>query len=329
MAILDQLAGKVVLIVGDVMIDRYLTGHVSRISPEAPVPVVLQQGKEDRLGGAANVALNIRALGSTPLLCSVIGEDADGAQLKALFPESNLLNLGLVASPTRQTTVKTRVLGNNQQMLRIDTEDTHDLEAQEASLLLDRIFQLIDSHAVEAIIFQDYNKGVLTEHVIREIMDLCRKKGILSTVDPKKRNFFAFEGVDLFKPNLKEIRDSTPFPVQADLETLNRAHAFLQEKIKNRMSMITLSEKGLYLNAENKGRVYPTVQRKVADVSGAGDTVISIATLAMVAGLSAPVLALLSNLAGGQVCEFPGVVPVDRALLEQELADSLAQMHDI
>jgi rfaE bifunctional protein kinase chain/domain len=327
--ILDQLAGKVVLIVGDVMIDRYLTGHVSRISPEAPVPVVLQQGKEDRLGGAANVALNIRALGSTPLLCSVIGEDADGARLKALFPASDLQGIGLVASPMRQTTVKTRILGNNQQMLRIDTEDTHDLQAQEASMLLERVVQLVDSHAVEAIIFQDYNKGVLTEYVIREILDVCRQKGILSTVDPKKRNFFAFEGVDLFKPNLKEIRDSAPFPVQADLEALDRANAFLQEKLKNRMSMITLSEKGLYLNVENKGQVYPTVQRKVADVSGAGDTVISIATLALVAGINPPLLAMLSNLAGGQVCEFPGVVPVERALLERELEESLTQIQDI
>ena len=314
---------------GDVMIDRYLTGHVSRISPEAPVPVVLQQGKEDRLGGAANVALNIRALGSTPLLCSVIGEDADGARLKALFPASDLQGIGLVASPMRQTTVKTRILGNNQQMLRIDTEDTHDLQAQEASMLLERVVQLVDSHAVEAIIFQDYNKGVLTEYVIREILDVCRQKGILSTVDPKKRNFFAFEGVDLFKPNLKEIRDSAPFPVQADLEALDRANAFLQEKLKNRMSMITLSEKGLYLNVENKGQVYPTVQRKVADVSGAGDTVISIATLALVAGINPPLLAMLSNLAGGQVCEFPGVVPVERALLERELEESLTQIQDI
>lgn len=320
MSILQQLENHEILIVGDVMIDRYLTGSVNRISPEAPVPVVLQQGMEDRLGGAANVALNIRALGSTPVLCSVIGNDEAGRALKnRILPENNIDSDGMVFSSTRRTTVKTRILGNHQQMLRIDSEDTDDLNADEQAALLDRIRALVVSRPVKAIILQDYNKGVLTETVIKQIVEVAQKAGILTTVDPKRANFFAYQGVDLFKPNLKEIRDSLPFAVQTNTESLEQASAFLRERLENRLTMITLSEKGLFLDDAINARLYPTIPRNIADVSGAGDTVISIATLALAAGLPMEVIATLSNLAGGQVCEFPGVVPVDRAILETEL----------
>lgn len=312
------------LIVGDVMIDRYLTGSVNRISPEAPVPVVLQTAMEDRLGGAANVALNIKALGSTPLLCSVVGRDYEGERFRALLPGAALPDVGLVSSAHRQTTVKTRILGNNQQMLRVDAEDTHDLNSTETADFLTNIRRLLDSEPIEAVIFQDYNKGVLTEDVIHEVTRLAKQKGVLCTVDPKQKNFFAFKDVDLFKPNLKEIRDSAPFPVVAQPDSLDQASAYLQKILRNKITMITLSEKGLYLNVENKGEVYATIPRKVADVSGAGDTVISVATLALAAGLNSEVMALLSNLAGGQVCEFPGVVPVNRKLLEEEIQAALA-----
>lgn len=302
------------------MIDRYLTGSVNRISPEAPVPVVLQQAMEDRLGGAANVALNIRALGSTPVLCSVIGTDEAGKALKnRILPENNIGSEGMVFSDTRRTTVKTRILGNNQQMLRIDSEDTGDLNALEQENLLTRIRELLAARPIRAIILQDYNKGVLTTELIGSIVEEARKAGILTAVDPKKSNFFSYRGVDLFKPNLKEIRDSLPFTVQANAESLQQASAFLKERLENRLTMITLSEKGLFLDDATGARLYPTIPRNIADVSGAGDTVISIATLALVAGLPMETIATLSNLAGGQVCEFPGVVPVNRAILEAEL----------
>jgi len=322
--LLKQLENKQVLIVGDVMLDRYLTGIVSRISPEAPVPIVLHRDTEDRLGGAANVALNIRALGSQPILCSVVGNDQEGTLFNNLLPAQGISGAGIVRSEERQTTVKTRVLGNNQQMLRIDREDIHELSQNEADALLKKIINLLDQRPVDALILQDYNKGVLSQYVIENILEAAYKRGILTAVDPKKNHFLSYVGVDLFKPNLKEIRDSAPFYVTPDLESLNRAASFLAEKLRNQFTMITLSEKGLYLNDGQRGNLYPTIPRNVADVSGAGDTVISIATLAMCAKLPMNIMAALSNLAGGQVCEFSGVVSVNRDILQAELEQHLA-----
>lgn len=322
---LALLENRLVLILGDVMIDRYLTGSVTRISPEAPVPVVLHQKTEDRLGGAANVALNIAALGSTPLLCSVAGRDDDGAALLKLLPASGISAEGILLSQERKTSVKTRVLGNNQQMLRIDQEDTHDLTQEETQLFLQQVHALLEKYPVEAIIFQDYNKGVLTQTVIENVLKAARERNIPTTVDPKKANFFAYQQVSLFKPNLKEIRDSVPFSVYSNSSSLTEASFFLKERLKNQLTMITLSENGLYLDVESGGKIYPTQQRNVADVSGAGDTVISIATLALIAGFKPSLMAALSNLAGGQVCEFPGVVPVKKDLLKAELDNWLRE----
>lgn len=319
---LDQLANRHILIVGDVMIDRYLTGSVTRISPEAPVPIVRFQQTEDRLGGAANVALNVQALGSIPLLCSVTGKDGDGDAFQQLLPALGLTNEGIARSAQRATTVKTRILGNNQQMLRIDKEDTNDLSEQEAGTLLEKILFLMDKKPVGAIILQDYNKGVLSGEIIREILAESKKRGIPVAVDPKKQNFFAYAGVAFFKPNLKEIRDSVPFQVTPDINSLQYASAFLRTQLQHEWTMITLSERGLFLDEGNtkNGEIYPTIPRNIADVSGAGDTVISVAALGLAAGFSGNDIAILSNLAGGQVCETPGVVPVDKVLLAKELA---------
>ncbi|MFN0015332.1 MAG: bifunctional heptose 7-phosphate kinase/heptose 1-phosphate adenyltransferase [Saprospiraceae bacterium] len=323
--ILQKLENQHVLVIGDVMVDRYLTGSVSRISPEAPVPVVLHQRTDDRLGGAANVALNIRALGAVPVLCSVVGDDSDGTALLDILPQTGIGIEGILRSTDRKTTVKTRVLGNNQQMLRIDQEDVHDLCPEDERLLTERVAALLESLPVRALIFQDYNKGVLTPAVIRAVSEMARKLGILTAVDPKKANFFAYAGTDLFKPNLKEIRDSAPFPVEPELESLQRAATYLRKNLHSQTIMITLSEKGLFLDGKNASLLFPTVPRNVADVSGAGDTVISIAALGMAAGLDNKTVATLSNLAGGQVCESPGVVPVRRDVLEKELDHWLHQ----
>lgn len=327
--VLQQLQNQEVLIIGDVMVDRYLTGSVSRISPEAPVPVVLHTGSEDRLGGAGNVALNLKALGATPLLCTVAGADADGQALTGhIFPQYGIESVGIVASETRCTTIKTRILGNNQQMLRIDREDTHPLSEAESDALLERVRNLLDTRAIRVIVFQDYNKGVLQPHIIEKVIEWAKNSGIPTVVDPKKANFYAYKGVDLFKPNLKEVRDSVPFAVSAVLEDLNKASRYLKEHLENRITMITLSEKGLYLEDEKGlGIIYPTDARNVADVSGAGDTVISIAALGLGAGLDAATMAYLSNLAGGQVCEFSGVVPVNPALLEAEYGQWLEKIN--
>lgn len=322
MSVLQKIENRDVLIVGDVMLDRYLMGSVSRISPEAPVPVVLHRSTEDRLGGAANVALNVQALGSRAILCSVIGADTDGKLFLETLSANQIPVMGIVSSPTRRTTVKTRVLGNHQQMLRIDKEDTHDLNPEEEALLLDKVMSILDREPVRVLILQDYNKGVLTERIIQTILVEAKKRGVFTAVDPKKANFFAFKGVDLFKPNLKEVRESSPFPISTELESLQKAADFLREKLGNVYTMLTLSEKGLFLEDGKGGKRYPTIPRNISDVSGAGDTVISIASMALAAGLDLETVARLSNLAGGQVCETPGVVPVDRALLEKELADA-------
>jgi len=322
--ILEKLENQRVVIVGDVMLDRYLTGMVSRISPEAPVPVVLHQHTDDRLGGAANVALNVRALGSTPFLCSVVGNDTDGRIFQDILHALDINAAGILSSGTRRTTVKTRVLGNNQQMLRIDREDTHDLTTEEEEAFLQRFRNLLDEHDIRAVILQDYNKGVLTPQVIKRVIHEAKQRDIITTVDPKKVNFFAYEGVTLFKPNLKEIRDSVPFAVMPQTESLVQAADFLRSGLHNELTMITLSEKGLFLDDGSSRILYPTIARNVADVSGAGDTVISVASLALAAGMDVRTIAILSNLAGGQVCEFPGVVSVDRSILQGELEDTLA-----
>jgi D-glycero-beta-D-manno-heptose-7-phosphate kinase len=314
------LSGRNILIVGDVMLDRYFTGSVTRISPEAPVPVFLHDSTQDRLGGAANVALNISALGSQAILCSVAGADADSDILMDLLPQSGISGAGILRSKQRCTTSKTRILGNHQQMLRIDREDTHALTTEEETAFLQKTLSLLDTSGAEAVIFQDYNKGVLTPRVIETLLRACRDRCIPTTVDPKKANFFAYRGADVFKPNLKEVRDSANFDVKPTIESLLQADQLLRERLQHRITMITLSEKGLFLSEKaEEGHIYPTIPRNVADVSGAGDTVISVVTLGLAAGLPLPEIARLSNLAGGQVCEFSGVVPVNKEILEREM----------
>lgn len=322
MFLLQKIEHQRVLIIGDVMIDRYMHGTVSRISPEAPVPVVLHRNTEDRLGGAANVALNVQALGGLPFLCSVVGDDRDGSVFLDELQAHGLPQHGMVRSGTRRTTVKTRVLGNHQQMLRVDSEDTHDLSSEEEEMLLEKVRTVLEHESIQTIVFQDYNKGVLTDNVISRVTDEAKNRGIFTAVDPKKTRFFNYKGVDLFKPNLKEVRESSPFPIQAEPESLQRACDFLRQKLGNRFTMLTLSEKGLFLDDGNGGKRYPTIPRNISDVSGAGDTVISIAAMALSAGLDLETVARLSNLAGGQVCESPGVVPVDLELLKKELANT-------
>ncbi len=307
-----------VLIVGDVMIDRYLSGKVERISPEAPVPVVHLQTREDRLGGAANVALNIRALGAAPHLCSVIGTDANAELLLQLLPENGLSPKGIVQSRQRPTTVKTRVLAGSQQLLRLDEEATDDLAEPEAGQLLEIIRALLEERDIHVIVFQDYNKGVLTTEVIRAIMLEAVKRDIPTAVDPKFKNFWTYNHVTLFKPNLKEIRHQLTESVLPEEASLRRAAELVRQKLGNRYTLITLSEKGLFIDHQGESLLEPTRPRQIADVSGAGDTVISVAALGLALGLDMQDMAVLSNLAGGQVCERLGVVPVDKAQLRRE-----------
>lgn len=317
--LLDAFTGLNVLVIGDVMIDRYLRGTVDRISPEAPVPVVRMRDYQDRLGGAANVALNIKALGATPYLCSVVGQDQNAVIFRDLLPQHGLSDRCILQDPERVTTVKTRVIAQNQQLLRVDQEDTHDLSEAMEKRVLAGVRELLDTTDIHMILFQDYNKGVLTEKLIGEVIAEAIRRNIPTAVDPKYRNFWAYKKITLFKPNLREIQDQLDFVVTAEIEVLQRAAAYVRSKLDNPYTLITLSDKGLFVDHAGEGHLIPTHPRSIADVCGAGDTVISTAALALAAGLNAEAIGALANLAGGQVCEKVGVVPVDLSQLKAEV----------
>lgn len=320
--IFDRFNDLNVMIVGDVMIDRYLTGHVDRISPEAPVPIVLQHSRDNRLGGAANVGLNVSAMGSKVYLCSVIGEDENANIFSELLEARNLTSEGILKSKTRRTTVKTRVMAGSQQLLRVDQEDSFDLSSEEEKLLLDKIVTILETAKIDVIIFQDYNKGVLTSGVIEGVIQKSQRLSIPTAVDPKFKNFWAYKGVTMFKPNLREIRDQCGFDIDTTIDSLDNASAFVKEQLNNQISLITLSEKGLYISNGQKSQIIPTKVRDLADVCGAGDSVISLAALGLAIGLDMESIAELSNHAGGQVCEKNGVVPVDKDQLLAAFTDA-------
>lgn len=303
-----------VLIVGDVMVDSYLWGKVDRISPEAPVPIVSVTKIENRLGGAANVALNVASLGAKPIICSVVGDDEKANLFSQLLGESDLSTDGLVRSGLRPTTVKTRVISNGQHLLRVDEEKTESLNESESNNLMERFEKILELEAVDVVIMQDYNKGVLSENVITRVIDLCRKKGIPTAVDPKKEHFLTYRNVDLFKPNLKELRDGLKVELNDDdfMGSLQQAVKKLEEEIHNKISLITLSERGILCSTDDRWIHLPAHDRKIIDVSGAGDTVISVAALCLAQQLEPEITASLSNLAGGLVCESVGVVPIEK-----------------
>ncbi|MBA9076707.1 MULTISPECIES: bifunctional heptose 7-phosphate kinase/heptose 1-phosphate adenyltransferase [Rufibacter] len=311
-----------VLVVGDVMIDAYLWGKSSRLSPEAPVPIVNRLKVEQRLGGAANVALNVQSLGATPMLCSVVGDDLEGAALVRLLLEQGQTEEGIVLSPERPTTVKQRIISGGQQLLRIDSEVETDLTEFERRALVQRFSQLLEK--ADVVIFEDYDKGVLSTPVIQELLQLTKKKGVPTVVDPKKKNFLSYVGSTLFKPNLKELKEGLKVDfAEANLEAFEEAVQQLQAQMQVENVLVTLSERGVYCQSKNGEKTYLDAHiRAISDVSGAGDTVVSIAALSLALGLPLPALAELANLGGGLVCEHVGVVPVDRNQLLEEAQKS-------
>lgn len=312
-------SGLKALVIGDVMLDSYLWGNVDRISPEAPVPIVSVTKKESRLGGAANVAINLQAMGATPLLCSVIGGDLNGRTFIDLMQQLGMSPDGLVQSADRPTTVKTRVIGNNHQMLRVDEEWLTDIDAAERKQLLGRIESLLDSSKVDVIIFEDYDKGVISRPLIEQVVKWARSRHIPVAVDPKKRNFNFYKNVTLFKPNLKELREGMKLDLEkGKMDEIVAAVDKLAEDHKLSKVLLTLSERGVLIRTDESAEHLPAHVRTIADVSGAGDTVISVAALCLAAGASDRLTASLSNLAGGLVCERVGVVPVDREELLEE-----------
>lgn len=304
-----------ILVLGDVMIDRYLNGRVERISPEAPVPVMRLGEEENRLGGAANVAFNLKALGVTPLLAGLVGDDANGVLFRKLMVEHGLPTDLLISDTDRCTTVKTRLVAGGQQLMRVDREDTHDVQGAAAGAMLGAVKAMLATGSVDLLLFQDYNKGALSPEVIESVIALARKHKVPTAVDPKDRNFMAFTGCSLFKPNLREIQQQVDFVVRPVLSDLDRAANVLFDRLQCSAVMITLSEHGIYVSDQKKSAIYPTDARKVRDVSGAGDTVISVAACGLAAGMSLEEIAKLSNKAGAQVIAKSGVVAVDLAEL--------------
>ena len=311
-----------VLIIGDVMIDSYIWGKVERISPEAPVPVVRVTKKENRLGGAANVALNIQALGACPYICAVIGDDSDGENFLSLLKAQGLSEEGLIKIKTRPTTIKTRIIAHNKQIARVDAETERNLSSSNTVLVLNKIKQIIADHRIDAIIFEDYDKGLITEELIDKTVKLSKEMGIITVVDPKKRNFHAYKGVQLFKPNLKELKEGLKIEVDPlNIEQVEQAVNRLKKQLGAKTVMLTLSEHGVYVSSENGNNHILAHKRTIADVSGAGDTVIATAALCLAAGLNEFKTAEIANLAGGLVCEHVGVVPIDKARLLREIKD--------
>lgn len=319
-SLMNEFSNKRILVVGDVMIDAYRIGKVERISPEAPVPIVNLTKEESRLGGAANVALNIASLGSNPILCSFIGKDEAGDRFVQSMIEKGLSIEGLIQDKMVKTTVKTRIIGNNQQLLRIDDEQLTPLNESQENLILKRISTLIEE-GVDGIILEDYNKGVLTPRVIREVISLANKLGIITTVDPKKDNFFEFKHATLFKPNLKELKEglNVDFNIDQDKVGFEAAVERMESLLENKISLVTLSEHGVFIKDHENTHYIPAHFRNISDVSGAGDTVIAVATLCLASGLSTEEVARVSNLAGGIVCEWSGVMPLNRGTLMDEL----------
>jgi rfaE bifunctional protein kinase chain/domain len=308
-----------VAIVGDVMLDTYWWGSVDRISPEAPVPVVALKKKELRVGGAANVALNSVSLGAITTVLSVIGKDEDGKELTGLLTKEKINTQYLISSPDRITTNKTRIMSRNQQMMRLDAEITADLPPALEDQLIASAKKLFAEAKPDVLIFEDYNKGVITERVIREITALCIEAGVITCVDPKKKNFLSFKDVTIFKPNLKEVREGLNLSQDdVTLESMSGMHARLQQHLHHSVSLITLSEKGVFYQKDEEKKIIPTHVRNIADVSGAGDTVIAVTSLVYARSGNIHLAAEMANIAGGLVCEEVGTAPINKQKLLAE-----------
>lgn len=306
----ESFKGKKIAVLGDMMLDCYFWGDVKRISPEAPVPVVEVDNEFYRFGGAANVALNIQKLGGIPFPVGIIGDDYDGKTFTSIVKEYKIQSEGLIIDNSRPTTAKTRVIAQDQHVVRIDKESKKYIDEKIQKKLLKYITQNIKE--LDAVILQDYNKGVLTPSLIEEVINIANDEKKLITVDPKFNNFFLYKDVTVFKPNRKEAEDVLGMKIRSE-EDISKAGNTLLQKLNASYVLLTLGEHGISVFEKDKPvRRMPTKARKVADVSGAGDTVISTLTIALAAGADIIEASYLSNFAGGIVCGEVGIVPIER-----------------
>lgn len=314
-----------ILIIGDVMIDSYMWGNVDRISPEAPVPIIAVSKRENRMGGAANVGLNVRALGAKAVLCAMIGDDEGGAIFNFLLKKREMTNEGILVSDNRKTTVKTRVISDNQHLLRVDEEETTPLTEEQEQKFINHIEQLFSNNTFDAVIFEDYDKGNITPTIIDFVVAKAKEAQIPTLVDPKKRNFDHYKGVTLFKPNFKEVCEGVNVDLKkGDFAALDNAAKYLLSSLQAKYVMVTLSELGVFVTENGSYHQMPAQIRDIADVSGAGDTVISLAACCMAANLKVDIVASIANIAGGLVCEKVGVVPIDKDILLAECSKFFA-----
>jgi len=315
----DSFATLKVGVIGDVMLDTYMWGRVDRISPEAPVPIVVLDEKEYRIGGAGNVALNCHSLGSQVFILSVMGDDKEGLLLEELFEESLIDTSYLVRSPSRVTTSKTRIISRNQQMMRLDAEITTDLEKRDEENLLEQVRSFIQTEDPDVMIFEDYNKGILTEKIIGDAITLCKETGVITAIDPKRKNFFSYHNADIFKPNLIEVKQALNMLFdEVNNSLLSKIHLELRNILEHKISFITLSDKGVFYQKNGSASLIPSHLRNIADVSGAGDTVIAVAALVYAATQNVHLMAEVANIAGGLVCEEVGTVAIDKGKLQNE-----------
>lgn len=306
----NKFNGKNIAVVGDLMLDCYFRGIVKRISPEAPVPVIEVDNEFYRFGGAANVALNLVKLGANPFPLGVVGKDNYSDIFRNLLAEANITAECLITDEKRPTTAKTRVIAHHQHVVRIDKESTESISKEIEETILKNLEDRIK--ILDGIILQDYNKGVLTPSLIEKVITLANKHNILITVDPKFNNFFAYKNVTVFKPNRKEAEDVLGMRIKSS-EDVDKAGKSLLTKLQAKYILLTLGEDGIAVFESNgNSKRMPTKARRVSDVSGAGDTVISTLTMALASGANIYEACFLANYAAGIVCEEVGIVPIEQ-----------------
>ena len=317
-----------VAVIGDAMLDTYWWGSVERISPEAPVPVVAVDKREKRIGGAGNVALNVQSLNASVALLTILGDDDDGIQLKQLLQDNNIDTRFILESKKRITTNKIRIISRNQQMMRLDAEHTEDIDETDETKLQNQIEKYILSEKPDIVILEDYNKGILTKNIIEHTIGLCNKTNIPITVDPKRKNFFSYKNATLFKPNLHEVFTSLNIiPKEISIDFLSDIHRRLKENLNHSISMITLSEQGIFYQENNNKNIVPSHRRNIADVSGAGDTVIAVASLIYASSKNIKLATAVANIAGGIVCEEVGTAAINKEKLLKECKELIVDIN--
>jgi len=323
--ILKKFPQQTILVVGDVMLDQFLWGKVSRISPEAPVPVVEVTRESFFPGGAANVARNLRALGSPVRIVGVLGDDDAGEELKSLLEEQGIETTGLAIDPNRPTTLKTRIVAHNQQVVRFDRERTEKLSPLVVRKLLEYFESQLEQSA--AVIFEDYGKGVLTQRLLNDMQQLAKKRGKITAADPTARHLLHYSGLTAITPNRSEAFMASGLPyveptdhVLADGPLMRVGQALLR-KWKVRNLLVTLGEHGMCLfRPGQKPHHIPTVAQEVFDVSGAGDTAIATLVAALAAGANPVEAAEMSNHAAGVVVGKVGTATCSPAELLESFA---------